>query len=429
MEEGLFGLYSWYGDKLNKRENKKKNLPSDPRYVEKEFNNITELKDEIKNKILDHLRSFTRKSDGELYSGIKSFEFQNCKNNCDQKDKIAVQDIINKTYFVNENGTVETDTTVDWIKLNILRRMKKRGYTEKVAEKYVNDYAEKSKQILERNTVYGLNLDEKHIQLIERQSKRTCDQYHNNPSFTHEEFRKAEFTEDDFQNEIKKHENNILLEELLIPQDTKQMILSSNEVVNKYKLNPKAIINPWISSFNTGYMSWNMIINKASISCLLNKDHKSSDWLFPVRLILEKNPNDLFFENCFEQLNNKEKSLYLGFFLIRYDLTKEIIPDNVEEECKHLYSFAGSKPHRSNEQYYVMFVFKNLKNTFPPCKYFIVNFRCNKIPWGDTGELTKIPLVLSFGRSGSMLLTHNIGSAIGSIPITVTATDKDFLKT
>ena len=52
-------------------------------------------------------------------------------------------------------------------------------------------------------------------------------------------------------------------------------------------------------------MSWNMIINKATISCLLNKDHGSSKWLFPARLILEKNPNDLFFENCFEQLNNK----------------------------------------------------------------------------------------------------------------------------
>lgn len=46
-----------------------------------------------------------------------------------------------------------------------------------------------------------------------------------------------------------------------------------------------------------------------------------------------------------------------------------------------------------------------------------------------TNDLTKIPLVLSFGRSGSMLLTHNIGSAIGTVPVTVTATDKDFLKT
>jgi hypothetical protein len=144
LDKGLFGLYSWNGDKLNKRENKK-NLPSDPRYVEKEFNNITELKDEIKNKILDHLRTFT-KYDGNnkiFYSGIKSFEFQNCKNNCDQNDKIAVQDIINKTYFVDEDkdgidGTVGTDSTVDWLKLNILRRMKKRGYTEEVAKNYVN---------------------------------------------------------------------------------------------------------------------------------------------------------------------------------------------------------------------------------------------------------------------------------------------------
>ena len=387
MNEGLFGLYNWNGDKLNKRQNKKKFLPFDPRYVEKEFNYITELND--KNIILDHLRSFTREKDKKLYGDVKSFEFQNCKKNCDQNDKLAVQDIINKTYFVDENkdakvgtdGEDATDATVDWLKLNILRRMKKRGYTEEVAKNYINKYAEKSQQILERNINEDLNLDEKHIQLIERQSKRECNKYHETAPFTPGEFQK-----------INEHNKAILLENLLIPEGTKQMIISSNMVVNSYKLNPKAIINPWISSFNTGYMSWNMIINKASISCLLNKDHISSNWLFPARLILEKNPNDLFFENCFEQLNNKEESLYLGFFLIRYDLTNEEIPDNVEEECKHLYSFAGSKPHGSKEQYYVMFVFKNLKTEYIPYKYFIVNFRCNKIPWGDTGELTKILL-------------------------------------
>ena len=38
--------------------------------------------------------------------------------------------------------------------------------------------------------------------------------------------------------------------------------------------------------------------------------------------------------------------MYLGFFLIRYNLIDELIPDDVEEECKHLYSFAGNKPHK-----------------------------------------------------------------------------------
>ena len=37
------------------------------------------------------------------------------------------------------------------------------------------------------------------------------------------------------------------------------------KVNNNYKLNSKAIINPWISDFNMGYMSWNMVINKATI--------------------------------------------------------------------------------------------------------------------------------------------------------------------
>jgi hypothetical protein len=143
MEEGLFGLYSWNGNNLNKRENKKKFLPSNPRYVEKEFNNITELKDDIKNKILEHLRTFTGEIDGKLYSGIKSFEFKEYRpNNIEiDNDKIVVQEIINKTYFVDENIDGNIDGTVDWLKLNILRRMKKRGYDEEVSKQYLDNYA------------------------------------------------------------------------------------------------------------------------------------------------------------------------------------------------------------------------------------------------------------------------------------------------
>lgn len=387
MEEGLFGLYSWNGNKPNKRQRQRKEdfLSSDPRYVEKEFNYISELQNGIGNTIIKHLNTYTKKINGKkiLYYDIKSFKFQQCKKDTDNteediKDIKIVQDMINKTYFIDDDNN---DGTIDWLKLNILRRMKKRGYSEEVARNYVNKYAEKSLEILQKNTDEELNLDNKHIQLIERQSKRKCDQYHKTAPFTEAEFPA---------NEINNHNKKILLEELLIPKDTKQIIISSNNVVNTYKLNPKAIINPWISSLNTGYMSWNMIINKATISCLLNKDHESSKWLFPARLILEKNSNDLFFENCFKELNNKDKTKYLGFFLIRYNLTDELIPYDIEEECKHLYSFAGSKPHKSKEQYYVMFVFKNLETVYEPYKYFIVNFRCNKIPWGDTGELTKI---------------------------------------
>jgi hypothetical protein len=47
-----------------------------------------------------------------------------------------------------------------------------------------------------------------------------------------------------------------------------------------------------------------------------------------------------------------------------------------------------------------------------------------------TVKLTKTPLILSFGRSGSMLLTHNIGRSMGASPVTVSAgRDNDFLKT
>jgi hypothetical protein len=389
MEEGLFGLYSWYGNNLNNRKNKKKFLPSDPRYVEKEFNYITELK--IKNKILDHLRSFTRKSDGKLYSGIDSFKFKHYKNDIDNtdediKDIKIVQEIINKTYFVDENQKKDgTVSTVDWLKLNILRRMKKRGYDEEVSKQYLDNYAKNSEEILNKNMNEKF-LNERQEKALRKQSTIKCNQIRDTQLFPKEDF-KEDFNED---NNNFKYIKSLLLEHLLIPEGDKQMLLSSVSNNNNYKLNPKAIVAPWISDFDTGYMSWNMVINKATISCLLNPDHPSSDWLFPVRFILEKNPNDLFFENYFEELNNTSKTSYLGFFLIRYKLPKdEIIPGNVEEECKHLYNFSGSKPHESKEQYYVMFVFKKLNHKFKPFEYFIVNFRCNIIPWGDTGELTK----------------------------------------
>lgn len=378
MEQGLFGLYSWKGNKLNLRQRKEDFLSSDPRYVEKEFNYISELKNGIGNEIMDHLKSFTSVH-GIFYDGIKSFDFQEYKTNNDEidNDKIVVQEIINKTYFVDKNG----DGTVDWLKLNILRRMKKRGYDEDVARQYIDEYANKSLEILQKNNNTNF-LDEKQKKALMKQSLRKCNTIKDTLPFTTDEFEDSK---------INNYNKKILLEELLIPEG-KQMILSSNKVTNNYKLNPKAIINPWISNFNMGYMSWNMVINKSTISCLLNPENPSSNWLFPARLILEKNPNDLFFENCFEELNNKEKTKYLGFFLIRYNLPDEKIPDNVNEECKHLYSFSGSKPHKSKEQYYVMFVFKKLNVSFKAFKYFIVNFRCNKIPWGDTSELTKILL-------------------------------------
>jgi hypothetical protein len=384
MEEGLFGLYSWYGDKLNKRENKQ-NLPSDPRYVKKEFNYITDLENEIKNKILGHLRTFT--IEGKLYSGIKSFEFKASKNST-VKDIEIVQEIINKTYFVDENQN--KDGTVDWLKLNILRRMKKRGYDEEVSKQYLDNYAKNSEEILKKNTNMNEKfLNERQEKALRKQSTIKCNQIRDTLLFPIEDF-KEDFNKD---NNKFKYKKSLLLENILIPEGDKQMLLSSVSNNNNYKLNPKAIVGPWISDFDTGYMSWNMVINKATISCLLNPDHPSSDWLFPVRFILEKNPHDLFFENCFKRLNNTSETSYLGFFLIRYNLPKdEIIPESVEEECKHLYSFSGSKPHGSKEQYYVMFVFKNLNKKFKPFEYFIVNFRCNIIPWGDTGELTKVLL-------------------------------------
>ena len=49
------------------------------------------------------------------------------------------------------------------------------------------------------------------------------------------------------------------------------------------------------------------------------------------------------------------------------------------------------KTHKSKEQYYVLFIFKNNKyiNDYDPWGYHIVNFRLNIVAWGDIKEWSR----------------------------------------
>jgi len=364
-----FGLYSFFENdfQFTKRQ---KNISKNPRIVQKELNYIYNLGNGIGEYIMNHLKEC--KKEEIFYKDIKSFNFQ-VSLNCSDTDKQLIQTFINETYLVDAD-----QDTIEWTKLNLLRRMKKRGYSFDISKMYINKYAELSKTILE--TTQDLTQEQK--KHLEKQSLRTCNNYHNN---------KPQIDEEDIE-ESKRVEmkQELLLEDILIRDGEKQFVLSSNSETHKYKLNKKVIINPWISNIRFGYFSWNMIINKTTIGCFLNPENETSKWLFPIRLILNKNPNDLFFENIFNLLQDKTKMLYMGFFLIRYNLTPENIPEGISEECKHSFSFKGSLPHKSKEQYYVMFVFKQLGTEYKPYEFIIVNFRCNKISWGDVGELTKI---------------------------------------
>lgn len=363
-----FGLYSFYYSKFQFP--RRQDTSSNPRRTGKEIDYIYNLKNGIGEYIMAHLKSC--KKSNTFYKDIKSFDFQK-SGNCTEQDKKLIQTFINETYLVDASKD-----TIEWLKLNLLRRMKKRGYSYEISKMYINKYANLSKYILDTTP----QLNETQKKHLNKQRERTCDNFHNS---------KPQIDELDIEESMRPEmQQKLLLEDILILDGEKQFVLSSNNETYKYKLNNKAIINPWISDIKLGYFSWNMIINKTTISCFLNPENKTSTWLFPIRLILNKNPNDLFFEHVFNLLEDTAKMLYMGFFLIRYTLSEEQIPEGINEDCKHSFSFAGSLPHVSQEQYYVMFVFKQLSTSYKPYEFIIVNFRCNKIAWGDVGELTKI---------------------------------------
>ena len=160
---------------------------------------------------------------------------------------------------------------------------------------------------------------------------------------------------------------------------------------DKYLNNNKLLISPWIDyKTKMGYMSWSIPINKASISCII----KNNPMQFPIRLLLETHPNNLFYENRFDEFTKNEDNSYkyMGFFIIKYKLNDNPdIPDNIDDECKHLYLYKNMKTHKSKEQYYVLFIFKNNKyiNDYDPWGYHIVNFRLNIVAWGDIKEWSR----------------------------------------
>ncbi len=349
----LSGLYGWTYSEYNDR--RRITVSEDPRYGTKEHNYISDLEngDRIIEFLKEHKKTY-------YYDGIKSFEFKAFTD--DEIDNKLIQNMINIAYGIENNNYPET---INWSELNKLRRMQYRGYGNNLATKIINEQADEAK------TKLKTELKEEIRQLYELTSKRTCEDLYKLPGQTN----------------ILSPKNKLLLEDLLIDGDIegRQFVLGNREVAFKYENNNKVLTGPWTDpSKKTGAIAWNVMINKSSISCIL----QHSKLLFPLRTILSTNPYDLLYVNI---KDNKDLK-FMGFFLIRYELDNiDKLPGDIAEQCEHLYSYAGSKPHESKEQYYVMFVFKNISDNvytenYIPGKYQLVNFRNNMIAWGDVGE-------------------------------------------
>ena len=364
---GLYGLYSYIGNNINLRKTNKRineinyvhDLPLD-----KDINDD--------NIIIQHLKSNCTIDDNnnivKYYPNIKSFQFIPY-DDTKKEDNKKIEELIKNTYFT-EDLDIEN---LKWTKLNELKRFRYRGYSDEISEKIINSYADKATEILKDKDNYKLDgYTEIRKKALELQSKRRCDAIHKHPN------KSTNFSDES---------ENLLLEEVI--KDF-QMLLSSVKTGQKYLKNSKIYCDPYtLVNEKLGVLSWNMIINKATINCIMN----NHDVLFPIRIILDMDSKTLFYDNI---LQSNKYSNYMGFFLIRF------INDN-DEYTKY------SKPHDSKEQYYIFFVYKNENEFFnlPLHTYTLTNFRNNIINWGTVTE-KKTVLFYEILQLICMYLNNNV---------------------
>jgi hypothetical protein len=299
-----FGLYGLYGHKtiivkkeevdvLNERKKQKKFIKEniDPRLPNKEINYIHDLPiyedDDIDfedNVIIKHLLS--KCSGNEYYSGIESFQFipyeKNINIEIDEEKKIS--EFIKDTYFVEDmlrNNNIETD----WLTINKYKRRRYRGLDLQQSEKYVNEFSKQAYKMLKKKIYLTTNksLNKQRRENLINQKKRRCKNLYNN------------YTSYSDGNPFKP----LLLENELIENDKKQYLLSDFSLGVKYANNPKLSKDAYISATSKlGKSGYNIMINKATIGCIANYNNM----LFPIRIILDMNPNIMFYENIYERI-------------------------------------------------------------------------------------------------------------------------------
>ena len=366
MIYGLYGLNSYYENNLNLRTNNKRfneinyvhDLPLDKDKYTKDNIIIQHLRD---NCTIDD----TNNNITEYYPNIKSFKFVPY-GNISQDDYDKIQNLIDTTYFTDvlykdENGNVN----IKWTELNKLKIFRYKGYSNEISEQIINAYADKATQLLADKTYKSDNdgITEIREKTLNLRSQRRCNEIHNYP--------------DKLSNSSPYPE--ILLEKIIKDNEI-QLLLSSVPTGIKYDNHPRMYKDPFtLANEKLGILSWNLIINKATINCLMNHH----EILFPIRIILDMNPEKLFYDNILqterssEYIVEKNKySNYMGFFLIKF------IND---EDDKYTYN---SRPHISREQYYIFFIFKNYNKyfDFPLHTYTLTNFRNNIVNWGTVTE-------------------------------------------
>jgi hypothetical protein len=377
-----FKYYGFYGNKGKKDEINKRTdyqeLSLDPQVNNKEFgiyvHNFTN------DNIIEHL-----KKEGDitlnnvLYSRVSNLTFVP-KEGLDDKEIKEVQDLINTSYSLYLN---KTGDKISWAKLHaLIREYIYSGYDSKLSEDIVNLYAKKAEEELKNNI-----FDDDKKKFLEIQSKRTCDIIHtiNN------------------HNDGNKQINNtdIILQDYIIKDNERQFILGGNDEIKDYKNNPKALVQPFIKrDINLGFFAWNLMINKAIVKCIFD----NSDLLFPIQIILGKNPNFLFFEQI--DINNEDIQ-YIGYFIARIDLDILKKPSN-SKGCERLYDYKNDRIPESKQQYFVLFIFKNKNSNVQNItdKYILTDFRLQRVHWGNLTRSKRV-LFIEIQQLMCSLLNEN----------------------
>ena len=369
-----FGIHGWDKYNIKNRFSYLFNNVREKVKSNESINYITTLPI-IGEQILSHLKSFER--DESLYKfdngiDIPSLLFIPYHNNQEtEKHNIIIQDMINISY--DNNG----EYLVPLSKIYLLRKILHRGYSINTAKEIIDKYANDSKIILDK---YKDKLNDKNIYQLELNSNRTCDNIH-------------------------KIEGNIILEkydykELLLQdiilhknKNNKILLLGSLSMMEWYKGNDKILIDPWVLvGSNMGYISWNAMINKAAVSCILD----NNDELFSSIIILEKNPSSIYYADMYDTIknNNKNNFKYLGFFLIRFK-NEDDINLNINKLCSISINNNETKNFsNSKEKYYVMFVIldESVEN-YVQRKYMLLNFKCNLLNWGNVSDNRRYLLI------------------------------------
>lgn len=340
-----FGLYGLYGhitikdnnaktkNILNERVKYKKfvNNNTDPRLPNNEINYIHDLpiyeNDDIvfeDNIIIKHLLEHCKK--GQYYSNIQSFEFVPYKKNIktDEEEK-KISEFIKDTYFAKE--MLNENNEVDWLTINKYKRNRYRGLDLQQSERYVKAYSEQAeKNLIELQYVTSDKiLNEKRFDELLIQTKRSCKNlYKHYKNFSNGE-----------------QNVPVLLENELIENKKKQYLLSDFSLGVKYANNPKLSKDAYISSTSKlGKSGYNIMINKATIGCIANYN----DMLFPIRIILDMNPNIMFYDNIYEKiylifidkLNEHFTKDNLNKLLSIINNNKKIIINNNDNDKKEL---------------------------------------------------------------------------------------------